>query len=1092
MSMKSSSSVSEAIERNKLLRLQELTPQVPPVRSEGQRPQAIIIAGQPGAGKSSTQEALAAALGSGFASYDADDNVDVHPHRSKIMKKSGLQGHEAVRREVPPSHHGEYLAHLRGDNGGPKYDMIVSAPTAGRYADDFKDSGYEVSVVYIATDESNSMLGIADRYQSAVDSHGAGRWVDPRAHDALYGQIRPEAHDLESNAKADHLYVVDRDARVLHQNHRAPGGTMQNDIGAADAIYRERNRKPTAAESDRFRQRVERLRSTDPSIRTKPVDPEVLELTGYAEQAHKYVQRRGSDGEPEDERGNRPTIGDVVQSNRSDDALGPRGPSSRARAGDGSGTSGDSGSGGSGGSGAARAQSPRGPKVPPIGPKGAAARNSRGKGIGGRVASAAGSVALLAGGLTGAAGMLPELGAAIGNPAAVVQQLAGQAPDMASEMLAGGGMPGRSPKDQMMVGAATGGAPVQAGVASATNASTDAVKKSTDAAKASTDAMKKSTAAMKGSSDGMKAMSAELSKSVGIQKSAASATDGMSKSQKGLNSSMRQNPLMTIVSLIGLVIGAVTLLVQNWDKVKAGFDWVYKNILTPVGKWFSDIWSGTVVPMFQSSVESVSGFFRGMGDTVKDIWDGIVNKIRDVVRIIAGLIEKLPNISIGGVSTESVAQSLRAFSDPQRKKDGGVLDGPGGPRDDVIPVLASKGEFIVNAASTSQNLDLLERINSGAVPRFADGGLVSYSSWSEWAGGSAQSAANGFFFGSDEVPSGDKRPGGVAGDLIGGMAGLAGAAGSFASGMIGDALGVFGADGVPPLVQGLVLANNELVAHEKRITDATTAAAEKANEPAETEPAGETAAEPAKSGLPSKALALIEFAKGVEGKPYVWGGMNWGDCSGAVAALANYVAGMEPFGSRFYTGNEREELSKRGAKYGLGSTGSLNIGWYHNGGGDGHTAATLPNGVNFEMGGGRGNGQYGGSAAGANSKQFDHHAHFPAEMFLAAGGYVSGSGSSIGDMIPSVLRTGDFVVNARSTDANRSLLDVINQGASALSNLVAPIAVPGQALPGPSDEPGKSLDQSMTIHLATPDLDTAFQKAKTWEAQRALTYAGRW
>ncbi|MEV6063866.1 hypothetical protein AB0L62_28030 [Nocardia asteroides] len=748
---------------------------------------------------------------------------------------------------------------------------------------------------------------------------------------------------------------------------------------------------------------------------------------------------------------------------------------------------------------------PRGPK--PIGggpkdakdpsgqgnkPRGAASRGDskvpRGQGIGARIAGAAGGAAMLAGGLTGAAGMLPELVSALSNPAAVMQGLAGQAPGMAAEMLAGTELPDRSPKGQMPAG----GTPVQTGPASAANASTDAVKKSTDAAKASTDAMKKSTAAMKGSSDGMKTLSAELSKSVGIQKSAASATDGMSKSQKGLNSSMRQNPLMTIVSLIGLVIGAVTLLVQNWDKVKAGFDWVYKNILTPVGKWFSDIWSGTVVPMFQSSVESVSGFFRGMGDTVKDIWDGIVNKIRDVVRIIAGLIEKLPNISIGGVSTESVAQSLRAFSDPQRKKDGGVLDGPGGPRDDVIPVLASKGEFIVNAASTSQNLDLLERINSGVVPRFADGGLVSYSSWSEWAGGSAQSAANGFFFGSDEVPSGDKRPGGVAGDLIGGMAGLAGAAGSFASGMIGDALGVFGADGVPPLVQGLVLANNELVAHEKRITDATTAAAEKADEPAETEPTGETAAEPAKSGLPSKALALIEFAKGVEGKPYVWGGMNWGDCSGAVAALANYVAGMEPFGSRFYTGNEREELSKRGAKYGLGSTGSLNIGWYHNGGGDGHTAATLPNGVNFEMGGGRGNGQYGGSAAGANSKLFDHHAHFPAEMFLAAGGYVSGSGSSIGDMIPSVLRTGDFVVNARSTDANRSLLDVINQGASALSNLVAPIAVPGHALTGSSDEPGKSLDQSMTIHLATPDLDTAFQKAKTWEAQRALTYAGRW
>ena len=32
---------------------------------------------------------------------------------------------------------------------------------------------------------------------------------------------------------------------------------------------------------------------------------------------------------------------------------------------------------------------------------------------------------------------------------------------------------------------------------------------------------------------------------------------------------------------------------------------------------------------------------------------------------------------------------------------------------------------------------------------------------------------------------------------------------------------------------------------------------------------------------------LISFASGVEGQPYIWGGVNWGDCSGAVSAIAN-------------------------------------------------------------------------------------------------------------------------------------------------------------------------------------------------------------
>lgn len=46
---------------------------------------------------------------------------------------------------------------------------------------------------------------------------------------------------------------------------------------------------------------------------------------------------------------------------------------------------------------------------------------------------------------------------------------------------------------------------------------------------------------------------------------------------------------------------------------------------------------------------------------------------------------------------------------------GGMLRGRGGPRSDSNLIAASDGEFIVNANSTSQNLDLLRGINSGRV-----------------------------------------------------------------------------------------------------------------------------------------------------------------------------------------------------------------------------------------------------------------------------------------------------------------------------------------------------------------------------------------
>ena len=126
---------------------------------------------------------------------------------------------------------------------------------------------------------------------------------------------------------------------------------------------------------------------------------------------------------------------------------------------------------------------------------------------------------------------------------------------------------------------------------------------------------------------------------------------------------------------------------------------------------------------------------------------------------------------------------------------------------------------------------------------------------------------------------------------------------------------------------------------------------------------------------------LDDFASDLEGKPYVWGGVHWGDCSGAMSGIARRVAGLNPWGGRFATGNQRQALADLGFLPGLGGAGSLSIGWFNGGPYGGHTSGTLPSGINVEMGGGRGNGQFGGAAAGANHSQYTDHAHIPADFF---------------------------------------------------------------------------------------------------------------
>ena len=148
---------------------------------------------------------------------------------------------------------------------------------------------------------------------------------------------------------------------------------------------------------------------------------------------------------------------------------------------------------------------------------------------------------------------------------------------------------------------------------------------------------------------------------------------------------------------------------------------------------------------------------------------------------------------------------------------------------------------------------------------------------------------------------------------------------------------------------------------------------------------------------------VLKFVKGenvdgkqaprsLEGARYVWGGGllgNWGDCSGSQSGIAAFIAGWPLAGRKFATGNQGQVLGSMGAKPGLGTGARMAFGWFNGGPYGGHTAGTLffGNGdrINLEMGGGRGDGQIGGRAAGADHSSFTDHAYLPLSGELSVG-----------------------------------------------------------------------------------------------------------
>jgi hypothetical protein len=84
----------------------------------------------------------------------------------------------------------------------------------------------------------------------------------------------------------------------------------------------------------------------------------------------------------------------------------------------------------------------------------------------------------------------------------------------------------------------------------------------------------------------------------------------------------------------------------------------------------------------------------------------------------SGAIQQLLQQFMSGIGGGGLFGGLLGF------KEGGEISGPGTGTSDSIPILASDGEYMVNAKSAKKHRRLLDAINSGHVPAFAAGGSI--------------------------------------------------------------------------------------------------------------------------------------------------------------------------------------------------------------------------------------------------------------------------------------------------------------------------------------------------------------------------------
>ena len=248
--------------------------------------------------------------------------------------------------------------------------------------------------------------------------------------------------------------------------------------------------------------------------------------------------------------------------------------------------------------------------------------------------------------------------------------------------------------------------------------------------------------------------------------------------------------------------------------------------------------------------------------------------------------------------------------------------------------------------------------------------------------------------------------------------------------------------------------------------------------------------------------------RSLEGAPYTWGGGllgNWGDCSGAMSGVAAFITGAPLAGRKFATGNEGQVLAQMGFKRGTSpGKNAFEVGYFNGGPYGGHTSGTLYDSggqaTNVEMGGGRGNGQIGGAAAGARHSQYTDR--YWIGLGASGAGFSSVDSTSVDGMTVSggasnTKRTIDWgtastLVDAWKKDKDRSTkLAKFNAGIFDTGGVLKP----GNFAFNASGKPERVLNPALTkafekLADAAPHLAGAMEKYVKFAEQQARTVQG--
>jgi predicted kinase len=192
------------------------------------KPKAIILAGQPGAGKSKVAAKARERLAETGqpVTLDPDEARRLHPLHGPLMNRDDKTAADLTHQDASDA-----TDSLRKHAIEQRFNIVVDGTLktpekAEALVQELIDAGYEIEIVALCVDPDTSFQSVNERYEKEKAANGSGRFVPKEVHDAAVTGMVQSVQALEKQGLVSSIQVVTRDGDVLHESHpsaRPPG-----------------------------------------------------------------------------------------------------------------------------------------------------------------------------------------------------------------------------------------------------------------------------------------------------------------------------------------------------------------------------------------------------------------------------------------------------------------------------------------------------------------------------------------------------------------------------------------------------------------------------------------------------------------------------------------------------------------------------------------------------------------------------------------------------------------------------------------------------------------------------------------------------